>query len=324
MFLAHRKLAAWYEQLAQHLNAGIPLAAALRASQGTGAPAKSLNAMAQTIEAGGSTADALRCAGSWLPYADLLALTASAEAGRMPRTLQSLAARHAQIGTAKLRILLACIYPLGVLHLGLLLLPIVRMIDWEKGFQWSATAYARGAAAGILPLWAIGITIWILMRRGSPLIAGITRFLPALRDYIRSQALADFSFALGNFLEAGVPIQQAWATVRLITPARDLKAAAAAMETTIAQGHAPGAKLDAWRCFPPDFVALYRTGEATGQLDVNLLRIAAQKQDAANRALALATVIYPLFMFLVIAAMVAYFVISIYGGYLKMLGGLAG
>jgi general secretion pathway protein F/type IV pilus assembly protein PilC len=95
------------------------------------------------------------------------------------------------------------------------------------------------------------------------------------------------------------------------------------MEHTIASGQPPGAKLAEWRCFPPEFLALYRTGEATGQLDVNLLRLAAQKQDAANRALGLATVIYPLAMFLIVAAMTAYFVISIYAGYLKMLGGLA-
>jgi type II secretory pathway component PulF len=323
MRAGHRKLAAWYQQLAQQLEAGLPMAAAFRASQGTGAPAKSLDRMASTIETGGSVADALRSAGSWLPPADLLALTAASEAGRMPRTLHTLATRHDQIGNAKLRIVMACIYPLIVLHVGLLLLPVVRMIDWEKGFQWSAAAYVRGAMLGILPLWALGITTWILARRGSPLLARVTRFLPALRDYMRAQALADFAFALGNFLEAGVPILQAWGTVRLITPSRELKAAAAAMENTIASGKPPGARLDDWRCFPPDFVALYRTGEATGQLDVNLLRLAAQKQDAANRALGLATIIYPLLMFLIVAAMTAYFVISIYAGYLKMLGGLA-
>src|SRR5688572_33334117 len=113
MLLGHRKLAAWYQQLAQHLEAGVPLAAALRASQGTGAPARALEAMAATIEAGGSVGDALRSAGPWLPYADLLALTAAAEAGRMPRTLQTLSNRHAQIGDAKLRTILACIYPLA-------------------------------------------------------------------------------------------------------------------------------------------------------------------------------------------------------------------
>jgi general secretion pathway protein F/type IV pilus assembly protein PilC len=323
MLLGHRKLAAWYQQLAQHLDAGLPLADALRASQGTGASAGTLEAMALTIEAGGSAADALRRAGSWLPYADLMALTAAAETGRMPRTLVRLAARHEQLGAAKLRVVLACAYPLAILHFGLLLLPVVRMIDWEKGFQWSTGAYLRGAALGILPLWALGITIWILARRGSPWLARIAAMLPALRGYVRAQALSDFSFALGNFLEAGVPIAQAWATAGLITPSRKLKAAAQAMESTITRGEPPGKKLDRWPCFPADFIALYRTGEATGQLDVNLLRIAAQKQDAANRALGVATVMYPMFTFMLVAGAVAYFVISIYAGYLKMLGKLA-
>ncbi|MGH7955409.1 MAG: type II secretion system F family protein [Opitutaceae bacterium] len=319
----HRKLAAWYQQLAQHLETGVPMAAALRASQGTGAPPKALDAMAATVEAGGSVADALRVASSWLPLADVLALTAASEAGRMPRTLERLAARHAQLGAAKLRIVLACAYPLAILHFALLLLPVVRMIDWDKGFQWSAISYVRGVALGILPLWGVGIWIWVLALRGSAWLARITSMLPALRGYVRDQSLADFSFALGNFLEAGVPIAQAWATAGLVTPSRNLKIAAREMEITVASGAPPGAKLDRWACFPADFVALYRTGEATGNLDVNLLRVAAQKQDAANRALALATIMYPMLMFLIVAAGVVYFVISIYAGYLKMLGKLA-
>jgi general secretion pathway protein F/type IV pilus assembly protein PilC len=322
MSVGHRKLSAWYHQLAHNLEAGLPLAAALRASQGTGVPARILGSMAARIESGGSTADALRAAGSWLPLADVLALTAAAEAGRMPRTLHALSTRHAQIGTSMLRIALACAYPLAILHFGLLLLPVVRMIDWDKGFQWSAVAYTRGIALTIIPLWAVGIVIWFLARRGNPLLAKVTAMLPALSSYARGQALADFSFSLGNLLDAGVPIAQAWATAGLISHSPELKAAAGAMATIITQGQAPGARLDAWRCFPADFVALYRTGESSGQLEANLFRLSAHHQEEANRALGLATVIYPLLMFLIVAAGVVYFVISIYAGYLKMLGKL--
>jgi general secretion pathway protein F/type IV pilus assembly protein PilC len=323
MLLGHRKLSAWYHQLAQNLEAGMPLAAALRAAQGTGAPASTLENMAACIETGGSAADALRAAGSWLPLADLLALTAAAEAGRMPRTLHALSARHALIGTAKLRVVLACAYPLAILHFGLLLLPVMRMIDWEKGFQWSTAAYVRGLALTILPLWGAGIAVGSLARQGNPVVARITAMLPAVGGYARAQALADFCFALGNFLEAGVPIGRAWAAAGLITRSRELKAAAVAMEASVVHGQAPGTKLDAWKCFPPDFVALYKTGEATGQLDANLLRLAAHHQDAANRALGVATVAYPLLMFLVVAGTVVYFVVSFYAGYLEMLGKLA-
>src|SRR4051812_37621817 len=154
--------------------------------------------MAQKIEAGGSVDDALRSAEAWLPLADVLALSAAAGAGRMPHTLHNLSARHAQIGSAKLRTIFACIYPLLVLHVGLLLLPVVRMIDWEKGFLWNGAAYVRGLAFGLLPLWVVIITLAIMARRQSPVLGWIARRLPALGGYVRAQALADLSFTLAN------------------------------------------------------------------------------------------------------------------------------
>jgi len=58
-------------------------------------------------------------------------------------------------------------------------------------------------------------------------------------------------------------------------------------------------------------------------LEQNLFRLASLNQESAQRALKLATVVYPGLMFLAVAAGVGYFVISIYSGYLKMLTGLA-
>ena len=45
MSLGHRKLARWYGQLAQQLDAGLPFAAALRSSSGGGVPVAELEAM---------------------------------------------------------------------------------------------------------------------------------------------------------------------------------------------------------------------------------------------------------------------------------------
>jgi type II secretory pathway component PulF len=323
MPLGHRKLAAWYFQLAQQLEAGLPLALALRSSQGTGAPAAGLEIMAALIERGGSVDDAVRAADPWLPFGDQLALSAAAAAGKLPLTLHNLAARHAQIGAAKQRVVVACVYPVIVLHVGILLFPITRMIDWEKGFLWSATAYARGAALGLLPLWALLGTLILLARKHHPVLTRIARVMPILGGYTRSQALADFSFALGNFLSAGVPIGKAWAGAGLISSSPELKTAAKAMEAIIARGEGPARQLGSWPCFPPEFAALYRTGEETGQLEANLGRLATLNQETANRALARATFIYPALISLVVAAGVVYFVVTFYAGYLKMITGLA-
>ncbi|MEO5959640.1 MAG: type II secretion system F family protein [Opitutaceae bacterium] len=322
MPLGHRKLALWYLQLAQQLEAGLPMAAALRSSLGTGAPAAEVEGMAAQIERGGLMDDALRATGRWLPFADRLALSAAVEAGQMPRTLRQLAARHEQMGAAQLRLILACAYPLLVVHAGVLLLPVVRMIDWEKGFRWDAAGYLRMVAIELGVLWGIIGALVFLVRRENPVLRWMGGAMPGLRGYIKAQALADFSFVLGNFLEAGVPIGPAWAAAGLLTRSPELKAAAQAMDASIARGEPPGPKLAAWKCFPADFAALYRTGEATGQLEANLLRLTTQNQEVANRALTFVTFLYPALLFMVVAGAVAYFVISIYAGYLKMLGKL--
>lgn len=279
--------------------------------------------MAFMIERGGTVDDALRGAGAWLPYADQLVLSAAAEAGRLPPTLRNLAARHEQVAIAQRRVFFASLYPLAIIHLGLLLLPLTRMIDWEKGFQWSLPRYAGAVASGLIPLWAILILIGVLLRRNSPWLRTGARFLPIIGGYLRSQALADFSFQLANFLAAGVPIDRAWAVTGLISPSPDLKKAAEAMEGVIARGQAPGPRLADWACFPPDFGALYRSGETTGQLEINLERLGRTYQDAAQRSLGLAAIVYPGLLMFLVAVGVAAAVVKMYSDYLQMLLKLA-
>ena len=323
MPLSHKKLSAWYHLVAQQLDAGLPFPAALRASIGGGAPAAELVRMAETTEQGGSIDDALRQAGAWLPPADRLFLSAGAETGRLPRVLRNLSARHAQFSAVKTRLLLACAYPLAIVHLGFLLFPLLRMIDWEKGFLWDLSVYARSLACTILPLWIACATIWLLARRQSPILFRVMKLLPAFRRYVVAQSLADFAFALGNFLDAGLRIDRAWETAGAIARSPALRTAAQTVDAAIARGEQPGAHLARLRCFPPDFVALYQTGESTGQLEHNLLLLAGQNQALANTALKVASLLYPALLFIAAVLFVAYHVVSFYSGYIKMLGDLA-
>lgn len=323
MPLGHKKLSAWYHQMAQGLEAGLSFTDALRLTSGVGAPNARIDDMVHVVKSGGTVEDALNASGTWMPWADRLLLSTAASAGRLPRTLHLLSDRHARLGAAKIRAAIACAYPAAVLHLGLFLLPVVRMIDWEKGFAWNPTAYVRGLSYTLVPLWALIGLVWMLGRRESSVISRAFELIPIIGNYVRAQTLSEFSFALGNFLDAGVPIDKAWAAAGHVSRSARLKAASEGMTTVIARGERPGPQLSAWRCFPPDFVALYRTGESAGQLEQNLFRLAAQFEQQSARALTLATMVYPGLLFLVVAAGVAYFVISIYGGYLKMLTDLA-
>ena len=323
MPLSHKKLSAWYHQLAQGLEAGLPFMDALRLTSGLGAPNARIDAMIQTVERGGSVDDAVRVSGSWMPVSDQLLITAAASAGRLPRTLHVLSDRHSRVAAAKIRTVVACAYPMAVLHLGLLLLPVIRMIDWEKGFAWNPATYARGLLYTLVPLWILIAILWNLARQESPAVNRFFGLSPVLGNSVRAQALSEFSFARGNFLDAGVPIDKAWGAAGLVSRSARLKAASEDMLQVISRGERPGPRLSEWRCFPPDFVALYRTGETAGQLEQNLFRLAAQFEQQSARALSLATKVYPAALFLVVAAGVAYFVISMYAGYLKMLTDLA-
>jgi type II secretory pathway component PulF len=321
--LSHRQRAAWYHQLAQQLEAGLPFADAVRASTGTGLPIVGLEAMAGQIEAGGTIGDAFDAAAPWLPEAERLVLTAAAEAGRLPRSLASLAERHAQLSAVKFRLALACAYPLAVVHLGLLLLPVVSMIDWETGFHWDTFRYVRALAVTLGPLWLLAAVLFVLVRRQNAMLATVARRLPFLGRYLVARGLSDFAFALGNFLDAGIPINRAWATAGATSTLPELRRAARTIDGVIARGEQPGRMLATLQGFPPDFVALYRTGETSGQLEQNLLRLAAQYQEQAARALTLLSLFYPAMMFLAVAIAVAVNVVRIYAGYLSLIEKLA-
>lgn len=323
MPLSHRKLSSWYHQLAQQLAAGLRFADALRSSRGTGFPDTRLEAMAREIESGGSSESAWNKAGDWIPLSDQLVLSAAADVGRMPDVLTVLAARHRQLGAAKLRLVLACVYPLVLVHLGLLVLPLTRMIDWDRGFTWAPAVYVRTLAVTLTPLWLLMVGLVALMRRQNPVLHRVGRALPLVGRYLQTQALADFAFMLGNFIAAGMRIDRAWALTGSITASADLRVAASTLGDVMARGLRPGPQLTAQRCFPPDFVGLYKSGEETGQLESNLLRLSAQYQEHAQRALTLSAIVYPGIALLIVAGVVIYHVVKFYAGYLKMIEKLA-
>lgn len=300
------------------------LTEALRLSKGTGPRDAELERMASIIEAGGSVKEAFASLSRRLPVSDRLVIVSAAAAGRLPLTLHALSERHAQLGAAKLRAALACIYPLGILHIGLLLLPLAKMIDWEKGFMWNPIEYATGVALSLIPLWTILSAGALLLREDSAFIESIVSGMPIIGRYRRMQARSDFAFTLANSLEAGVEIGQAWKMAARASCSPGLRKAGLAVVEIIKKGTPPGRLLEKWRVFSSEFVALYRTGETSGQLEKNLLRISALDQEQALRSLKLATIVFPGILFLIVAGGVAYFVITIYGGYLKMLSDLAG
>ena len=318
MSLSHAKISIFYRQLAQQLAAGLTFAQALRAL--SPAPAADSFRLAALAESGLSMAAVVAAAAEWLPAGDRPFLTAAARSGRLPLVLVNLADRHAQLDATQKRVVFACLYPLGVFHLGAFIYPFLRVIDFEKGLCWSPGAYLGVLLAILLPAWGGGALLGLLVRRRHPAALALLDSLPAIGGYRRNQALADFAFALGNLLEGGEPIEGAWLAAGEITQNPRLHSAAKEIAAHIRQGRAPGPHLAATNAFSPEFIARYQTGETTGNLETSLLALAADHQAIAQSRLLVASLVYPGLLFGGVALMIAYIVISFAMQYYGMIG----
>jgi type II secretory pathway component PulF len=318
--LPHAKLSVLYRQLAQQLSAGLTLSQALRAP--SPAPLRERSRLAAMAEGGSGVAAIMGAAGDWLPQRDRPFLIAGADSGRLPLVLANLADRHAQMASTNRRVFFASIYPLVVFHFGALVLPFIRMIDFEKGLCWSTPGYIGGLLAILLPVWGGAALLFALVRRGNPAANALLDMLPAIGGYRRHQALADFSFALGNLLEAGTPIGKAWLDAGAIARSPKLRRASERVLARIERGEAPGAHLEATGAFPDDFVARYQTAERAGALEGSLLALAADHQERANGRLAAASMLYPGLLFAAVAAMIAYLVFGFVLKYVNTLNSM--
>ncbi|MEI6860996.1 MAG: type II secretion system F family protein [Verrucomicrobiota bacterium] len=310
MPLGHKQLSSWYLQLAQNLDAGLPLAQALRGTGGP--PAASIEAMAHWIEGGGSVEQALLRTKGWLPEAERPLLTAAAMTGRLPQTLRRLSDRHVQLHAIKLRVALSCAYPLFLLHLAVLEFPLLRMMGNGHGLQWSASAYFTTLAALLVPLLGGELWVFLLIRSESPIVDRLASRVPGLRGYFQARSLSDFTFALGHLLDAGVIIAQAWLLAGQTSHSPVLRRAGEAVHDLATAGEAPGLHLHHFSIFSKDYIALYRAGEISGQLDHNLRLLAGQSQEQAVLCLKVAAKIYATLLFLFVAGIVACIVISFY------------
>ena len=312
MALSHKKLNSWYLQLAQSQQAGLTLAESLLTSAGP--PASDLQAMAAQIEQGASIDSLLRAAPKWLPQSDRYFISAAAATGRLPQMFQNLAERHAMISSKLRQLILGLLYPVAVLNFAFLVLPIMKMIDYEAGFSFNWQLYLTSVLLALGSFWGGAALIYALVKLESPVVPILMQWIPGLRGYYNNNALSNFAFALGSFLHAGLDIDKSWAGAARVSGDRKLARATARVRAVIDAGLAPGNTLSQHRVFPDDFRALYLSGERSGQLDTNLLTLGQSYQEKANHCMSVCAIAYPIVVLIGVAVFMGYHIV---GQYLK-------
>ncbi len=272
-------------------------------------PAKIRNRLAQRIESGSSWTEAMDSECSFLEPAERFMISAAERSGDLPRTLKELGDIRKEAAVFQSRIVLATLYPLGILHLGALLFPVDYLVDGNP------KAYVVGIGMVVVPFWIAFFVARILFRISPRFKKIVQSVIPIIRGYSINRDLARFCRVLASCVRSGVPLAQSWEWSLLAADSSRLDKDGYRAIDSINRGSPASDGFSEKSRFPQELIQQYAIGEKTGELDVNMGRAADLYAGVAKKKLFVATLIYPQLLFLVIAAFVALKVIGFYKGY---------
>lgn len=316
-----------YHQLAQLTTAGLGLVPALEQLH-RHPPARSFRTPLQTIlgsiSQGFTFAESAGRARSWLPGFDLALLDAGERSGRLDVCFRLLAAYYSDRARMLRQMIGDLAYPVALFHFAIFVIPFAQF------FASGNLAVYLGQTFGVLlPIYALVALIIYTMqsKHGEVWRGGVERLLhpvPILGGARRDLALARLSVALEALLSAGVNIIEAWELAAAVSGSPVLRHAVRSWRGNVQAGQTPAEAVSASGCFPDMFANQYATGEMSGKLDEVLRRLHAYYQEEGSRKLHALAQWTPRMVYLLVALMIAYKVVSFYSGYFQQIQNIGG
>lgn len=321
----HARRADLYHQLGQLTAAGIGLIEALdmqRRSPPLPSFRKPLAAILTQLSAGSSFGEALQAAGPWLTTFDIALLETGDKSGRLPATFQLLAAHYTSRAALLRQTLSGFAYPAFLFHLAILIFPLPDLV--KSG----VLTYLTNVLVVLVPLYVVvGLMVFAIQGRHGEswraLIESLLHHVPVVGAARRSLALARLSSALEALISAGINILEAWPLAAAASGSPALRRAVASWQPRLEGGVTPADALSNSSEFPDLFASMYRTGEFSGKLDDTLKRLHALYLDEGERKLKALAEWFPKAAYLLVAAMIAWRVITFWTGYFNQIGNAA-
>lgn len=334
LFLTPRRLdqfGEFYHQTGTMLGSGLTLIRALELIRDA-PPAVSfrprLNRVIADLQQGATFSEALANVRGWLPELDIALIAAGEQSGRLDACCLRLAGYYKERARLLRSIFAELAYPVFLLLLVLLIFPPGALADlvW-KG---DVTGYVIPKLQILAVVGLVQVLVLMLNRTGQA--RGFRRVweellhaIPVFGRARRSMALARLTLALEALLNAGVSILDAWPLAAAASGSPALEAATARARERMVAGETPGEAIARESAFPAKFTSLYRSGELSGRLDQSLAYLHADYADEAARLYKRLAEWTPRLVFLLIALLVGYFIVSFWMGYFsRLLDGSAG
>src|SRR5512140_327908 len=259
-----------YHQLGQLVGAGIVLPRALEQLR-RNPPAKSYERPLATVitqlNEGSTFAEALVCAGKWMPSFDLALLQAGEQSGRLDACFRLLAEYYRERAVVARQMIADLLYPVFLLHFAVLIFSFVAFVG---SGNWQSFGLQVLLLLAPLYLFVVVVIYATQSSRNESWRAMMERLLglvPVLGAGRRSMALSRLAACLEALLNAGVNIIDAWEMAGSASGSPFLRRTITRWRPDIEAGVTPAEVVKGSRAFPQLFEDEYATGEITRSLD---------------------------------------------------------
>jgi type IV pilus assembly protein PilC len=310
-----------YHQLGMLVTSGIPLITALEMmerSPVSHAIGVTVANVVRMLREGHTVTDAFREA-SGVPEFDAALIESGDRSGRLDQCFKLLSAYYTERAETLRTVIGGLLYPAFLVHMAAVIFPFVEWVRTNNTTKFIATSLGT-----LIPIYVI--TAFIIYacqgRHGETwrsMIEKISARIPFIGLARRQLALARLAAALEALLNAGVPIIGAWELAAAATGSPSLHRTVSGWKRDLENGSTPAEMVTSSRAFPEPFTNLYHTGEVTGQLDGALTRLHVMYRDEGSRNLKLASALFPKVVYGIIAFIVAWKIISFWGGYFQQI-----
>lgn len=291
-----RDLTVFCRQFSTMVSAGLPLvnALAILIEQTTNPVLRqALGSVYKQVQEGSALSAALAQHPHVFPKVMVYLVEAGELGGVLDKVLERLALQFEKDDKLNGKVRTAVVYPAAVLSVALLVLIFILVFIMPKFVaiysQLGATLplptrillnvsdFLRGYGLLVLAAAAAGL---FLVSRGAgfagwkALTDAVILRLPVFGLLYRKVAIARFSRTLGMLVQGGVPIIQALDVVKHTANLKPMVTALTAAQDSIREGFSFAAPLGQSGLFPPMVVQMVSIGEATGQLDGLLAKVA--------------------------------------------------